>query len=95
MADFSDVTWREFFDSKRNKPAWHDRVATKLAHLDGTAFRHVSANIFRFHGDEYIFGENLGGARDLAFKYMIYRDLVLDDGGTPSEFERPTADGWA
>jgi hypothetical protein len=93
--DFSKVTWRQFFDARRNKSEWHSRMQEKgdMASAQGV-FRQVSANFWTYFDDGYTFDSNLGGARELVFKYFVYRDKVLDDGGTPSDFERPTADGW-
>ena len=92
--DFSDVTWREFYDARRDRPHFHAKMAEKLAQVDGTAFKALGEGRWSYFSDEFT-AEGVGGARELAFTYAVYRDKVLDDGGEPSPFERPTTDGWS
>lgn len=88
--DFSDVSWRGFFDQRRGSN-FSSRMAEKLAHVDGLSFKHLGKDRWSYNGDEF---EAQDAPRELVFAYAVYRDKVLDDGGTPSEFERPTKDGW-
>ncbi len=88
------MTWREFFDSKRDRPAWHDRMSSKEAALSAKGeFTNDSLDHYRLFDDEYV-AAGVEGARSLAFEYGWYRQITLDDGEEPSEFERPTAEGW-
>jgi hypothetical protein len=86
--DFSNVTWVEFRDAHRGSN-FGSRMAERQAMLDGNAFKHLGADD---EGDRYslfsdVFHVPEGTPREQVFRYAWYRDKVLDDGGTPSDFE--------
>lgn len=92
--DYSDVTWRDFYDSKRNRP-YVTRAENRMADFTAAGLFEYTGprDHYRFLSDEYD-APGTHGARTLAFMYGDYRDKVFDDGGEPTAFEKPTADGW-
>ena len=93
--DFSDVTWKEFFDARRDT-AFSSRADEKMATADGKVFKHVGEedgeDLYQYFDDWFRVPVN--SPRDVVFKYALYREKVLDDGGAPSEFAVPTKKGW-
>jgi hypothetical protein len=95
--DFSNVKWVAFRDAHRGSN-FSSRMAEKQAVLDGNAFKFLGSGEdpnspgAEGEGDHYsIFGYEFtvpkGTPREQVFAYAWYADKVLDDDGTPSDFE--------
>lgn len=98
--DFANVTFRDFYDARRNRAAFRDRVAAVISGEMGKLMPPLKLIGENEGNDVWSFGEDsfvangVRGARELVAAYALYRRAVIAGGGTPSEFEKPTKDGF-
>jgi hypothetical protein len=98
--DFSDWTWEEYRDWVAERPGRgsrlsHKRQVLRTTHMaDGDlAYRIIGEDRARLFDDVYQFAPEdfdgpMTGYDSQVFEYMWYRQLVLDDEGTPTDFSR-------
>jgi hypothetical protein len=93
--DYREVSFREFYDSKRDTE-FMANIQGRKEHL----LKHIGAtdqgpDTYEFLGDRFQ-APGAAGAREIVLAFAVWRDRVHDDGGEPTDkFEKPTARGWA
>ena len=95
--------WREFYDARRNRAAFTDKVMEAESRLKLVgAGDNPNTPEDEGEGDHWTFGryefdiadKAMRGARELVAAYAIYVKRATVAGDDVDPFERPTAGGW-